>query len=217
MPKWGDGGGVRVVPIFPELYPLLQTAFETAEPGEVNVITRYRDTNQNLRTQLRRIIKRAGLVPWPKLFQNLRSTRETELCERFPMHVVTAWLGNSPEIARKHYLQTTEQHYAKAVEGAPEKAVQNPVQQAAETGRNEPQEQGDESEELAICGANQTGAGRCENTGPLATDPTGIRTPVAGLKSPCPRPLDDGAAFRGSQPELSRLLGHGIPANHASE
>ena len=174
MPKWGDGGGVRVVPIFPELYPLLQTAFETAEPGEVNVITRYRDTNQNLRTQLRRIIKRAGLVPWPKLFQNLRSTRETELVERFPMHVVTAWLGNSPEIARKHYLQTTEQHYAKAVEGAPEKAEQNPVQQAAETGRNEPQEQGDESEELAICGANQTGAARCESTEPQRLTPRGF-------------------------------------------
>ena len=142
--------------------------------GTVNVITRYRDMNQNLRTRLSKIIRRAGLVPWPKLFQNLRSTRETELVERFPMHVVTAWLGNSPEIARKHYLQTTEQHYMKAVEGTPGKAVQNPVQQTAETGCNEPQEQGDENEELAICGANQTVAARCENTEPQGLTPPGF-------------------------------------------
>ena len=29
-------------------------------------------------------------------------------------------------------------------------------------------------------------------------DPTGIRTPVAGLKGPCPRPLDDGAGRYGA-------------------
>jgi len=46
-------------------------------PGER---TRYRDANQNLRTQLNRIIKRAGLKPWPKLFlpcpRRLRLDRE---------------------------------------------------------------------------------------------------------------------------------------------
>jgi hypothetical protein len=82
----------------------------------------YRDTNTNLRTQLLRIIKRAGLKVWPKLFQNLRSTRQTELEELFPSHVVCAWIGNSEKVARKHYLQVTDEHFAKA--------VQNPVQQA---------------------------------------------------------------------------------------
>ena len=43
--------------------------------------TRYRDANANLRTRLARIIERAGLEVWPKLFQNLRLTRETELAE----------------------------------------------------------------------------------------------------------------------------------------
>ena len=59
------------------------------------VITRYRDSNANLRTQLQRIIKRAGLKPWPKLFHNLRATRQTELSEEFPAHVVCSWLGNT--------------------------------------------------------------------------------------------------------------------------
>jgi hypothetical protein len=51
---------------------------------------------------------------WPKLFQNLRSRCETELAERFPLHVVTAWLGNSIDVAQKHYLQVTEAHIAEA-------------------------------------------------------------------------------------------------------
>ena len=41
-------------------------------------------------------------------------TEAPELAERFPMHVVTAWLGNSPDVARKHYLQTTEEHFDRA-------------------------------------------------------------------------------------------------------
>jgi integrase len=112
-----DGKGSRVVPIFPELLPYLREAFEIAKPGARYVIARRRDGNANLRTQLTRIIERAGLAPWPKLFVNLRSTRETELAERFPLHVVTAWLGNSPDVARKHYLQTTEEHFDRAAGG----------------------------------------------------------------------------------------------------
>jgi hypothetical protein len=86
--------------MFPELRPHLEECFDLAEPGTEYVITRYRDTNANLRIQLLRIIQRAGLQPWPKLFQNLRSTRETELADDFPMHVVCQWIGNSqPELA----------------------------------------------------------------------------------------------------------------------
>jgi hypothetical protein len=70
----------------------------------------------NMRTQLMRIIDRAGLEPWPNVFQNLRSTRETELAEEFPMHVVCAWIGNSQAVAAKHYLQVTEPHFEKATQ-----------------------------------------------------------------------------------------------------
>jgi integrase len=85
----------RTIPIFPELRPHLEAAFDQAAEGSVLVITRCRDTNTNLRTRLKRIIERAGLEPWPKLFQNLRSTRETELAEQFPIHVVCSWIGNT--------------------------------------------------------------------------------------------------------------------------
>ena len=67
-----------------------------------------------------KIIRRAGLKPWPKLFQNLRSTRETELADQFPIQVVCDWIGNTEAIAAKHYLQVTEDHFARAVgQGAP--------------------------------------------------------------------------------------------------
>ncbi|MBW3600624.1 MAG: site-specific integrase, partial [Planctomycetes bacterium] len=109
-----EGGECRVAPIFPELRPLLEEAFEAAEPGAVRVVSKHLDSNSNLRTTMEKIIKRAGLKPWPKLFQNLRSTRQTELAEEFPAHVVCEWIGNSQAVAAEHYLQTTEEHFARA-------------------------------------------------------------------------------------------------------
>ena len=116
-----EGHESRVVPIFPELYQYLRDAYEMAEEGDEYCITRYRDTTVNLRTQLQRIIKRAGLNPWPRLWQNLRSTRETELADKFPVHVVSAWIGNSVPVAIKHYLQVTDEHYDKAARNAAQK------------------------------------------------------------------------------------------------
>ena len=33
------------------------------------------------------------------------------MCRRFPLHVVAAWLGNTPNVAEKHYLNTTEEDF----------------------------------------------------------------------------------------------------------
>jgi integrase len=134
-----EGDGVRICPIFPELLPYLRDAFEEAEEGEQYVITRYRQANVNLRTQLLRIIRKAGLKPWPKLFQNLRATRQTELCQKFPEHVVCDWIGNSPSIAREHYLRTTDEHFEQAIrtDTVTSEAAQNPTQQMSELSRKE--------------------------------------------------------------------------------
>ena len=50
-----------------------------------------------------RIIKRAGHLPWPKLFHNLRASRESELMREFDLATVCKWIGNSPEVAARHY------------------------------------------------------------------------------------------------------------------
>ena len=131
------GKASRTIPLFPELRQYLAEAFELAEEGSVYVIARCRDTNSNLRTQLNRIIRRAGLEPWPKLFQNLRSTRETELAEQFPIHVVCDWIGNSKSVALKNYLQVTDGHF--------EKATQNPTQTVHDTSDSERQRFGKSS------------------------------------------------------------------------
>lgn len=122
-----EGGESRQIPIFPELRPYLLKVREQAD-GAFWVITRYRQANANLRTQLERIIRKARLDPWPKLFQNLRATRETELAETYPLHVVCAWIGNSKAVAAKHYLQVTDEHFAQGA-GEASSALQNPVQQ----------------------------------------------------------------------------------------
>lgn len=127
------GKGERFIPIFPELGPHLVAAQQEADPSAEFVITRYRETNSNLRTQLQRIIERAGLSPWPKLFQNLRSTRQTELEAEFPLHVVCSWLGNSVRVAQRHYLQVTDDHFAKAVGGVD--MAQNAAQTTADSTR----------------------------------------------------------------------------------
>jgi len=142
-----EGKESRVIPIFRELRPYLEAVFNEKEvelgrppsSGD-HVITRYRRRNCNLRTQLERIIKRAGLATWPKLFQNLRASRATELAAEYPAHVAAYWLGHSTLVAQKHYWQVTEEDYAKAVSKPTDSALQKALQKgcsALESGRGE--------------------------------------------------------------------------------
>lgn len=128
-----EGKESRIVPMFPELRKPLMEVYGEAAEGTEYVITRYREANCNLRTQLNRIIDRAGLKPWPRLFHNLRSSRQTELAETYPIHVVCAWIGNTREVAEDHYLQVTDAHFEHAsVE--PERAARNAARSASESG-----------------------------------------------------------------------------------
>jgi len=103
-------GGIRTVPMFPELRSLFQTVFDQAKPGAVYCLDRYSGKWSNLGVNMKRIIKRAGLTPWPKTFQNLRSTRETELFKLTNGNIkaVCSWIGNSEQVALSHYAQMTE-------------------------------------------------------------------------------------------------------------
>ena len=134
----------RIIPFFPELLPVLLESFDLAPDGtEFVVDAKFRKAamgaagwmSVNLRTTFGKIIKRAGLQLWPRMFHNMRASRETELVETYPVQVVTSWLGNTPSVALRHYLMTTEKHFEAAVRGdeqtaksAEEKAAQNPAQ-----------------------------------------------------------------------------------------
>lgn len=140
-------GGLSIVQLtsrgfvlFPALCTHLEAAFNKAEavlrrpPAASDfVITRYSDVNANLRTQLQRIIRRAGLTPWGRLWHNLRATGQTELAGRHPAHVVCSSLRNTEAVAREHYLRVTDADFEAAV-GAP--AAQNPTQQPPALDRN---------------------------------------------------------------------------------
>ena len=111
----------------------------------------------------------------------MRSSRETELTERFPVHVVTAWLGNTPEIARRHYLQTTDEHYLQALEPDP----------AAQRAANALQKVAAQSRKPASDGGNATAWGpepEAEAQSPNSGTSESLREPsalCAAHVSPC--------------------------------
>ncbi|MDG2385087.1 MAG: site-specific integrase [Pirellulaceae bacterium] len=154
------GKAHRTIPLFAELRPYLIEAFDFAPDGAEYVVdARFRQAamgkagwkNANLRTTFQKIVRRAGLDPWPRLFHNLRASRETELVERYPVQVVTDWLGNTPSVAIRHYLMTTNEHFAAAVRGET-KAAQNAAQQVHALGRIEPQNQTTAHKKTSIAG-----------------------------------------------------------------
>jgi len=126
-----EGRGVRSVPLFPELRPILEAAFKEATNGttypsaETFVVNKpgYRAAamrpggwaNANLRTQFLKILTRAGVPVWDRLFHSMRASRQTELERTFPRHVVCAWMGNTAAVAEKNYLLVTDADFAAAV------------------------------------------------------------------------------------------------------
>ncbi len=145
--------GVRQIPIFQELKGLFLQAFEEAPAGEVFVLPRYR--RDNPRTMFSRMLDNAGIPVWTKIFQNCRSTRETELFKMTNGNVkaVCSWLGNTPAIAMKHYAQITDADMKQAAamglinqgleavsfepENTLKKCVQKTVHFDVETSRND--------------------------------------------------------------------------------
>jgi hypothetical protein len=124
------GKAQRAVPIFTQLRPYLEEAFELAVDGENYVVSGpFADhlrtkasgpsgwASASLSTRLAKLVRRAGLVPWPKGLHNLRSSCETDLLKTHPIHVVTTWIGNSPSVALRHYAQTTDADFERAIAG----------------------------------------------------------------------------------------------------
>ena len=171
------GKGYRVVPIFPEVKPALMDVFEQAQEGTERVLASF-PIKYNPHTQFRRIIERAGIEPWPRLWHNLRASRQNELCATYPLHTACAWLGNSAAIANQHYLKVTDADWQRAVGGAESGALaaQNAAQHTTEpkgTGENE------SSEVFAECGVAPSDAPECAS----------VQNPQVGKRGLEPRTL----------------------------
>ena len=121
------GGACRVVPIFARLRPYLEAAWDAAEEGQTHVIPEglYLPAskspagwrNANLRTTATKIVRRAGLEPWPKLFHALRASCETDLAAEHPIGAVCKWIGNTRAIAARHYLVARDEDFERAIRG----------------------------------------------------------------------------------------------------
>ncbi|MBM3966334.1 MAG: hypothetical protein FJ308_14910 [Planctomycetes bacterium] len=76
-----EGRGIRSCPIFPELRPILDEAFEIFGDKSEYVVAapQYRAVantvmgwkNSNLRTEMTRLLRRAGVSGWPRLFHTV--------------------------------------------------------------------------------------------------------------------------------------------------
>jgi hypothetical protein len=117
-----EGREQRVMPLFDETREaLLELAGGKIPTDGTARIFPDLPVNSILRRRMHQVIERAGMTPWPKVFVNLRSTCETELAEDLPLQAVCEFLGNTPKVAREHYLQTLESHYEKALDKSRER------------------------------------------------------------------------------------------------
>lgn len=169
-----EGHASRLVPISPRLRSILADAFDAAADGEALVCPLAARQTANLRTGLERILVRAGHTPWPRLFQQLRSSVETDWASRHPLHAVARWLGHSPRIAMNHYLVTRDRDFQAVIDGegeAPQErgtkrgttVAPNTPPQASEGSRNVSQPESDSAEnpeQLAFssCGSEDVNA-----------------------------------------------------------
>ena len=58
--------------------------------------------NSNLRTEMTRLLRRAGVSGWPRWFHSMRASRQTELQREFPLQVVCSL---SPYLHQPTYYQ----------------------------------------------------------------------------------------------------------------
>jgi len=85
------GQATRLIPLFPGLEHIQPTDGLGGSTG------------QAVTGRLQRAMRRIGVAPWPRLWQNLRASCETDLCEKLPPHWVAAWMGHKLDVAQEHY------------------------------------------------------------------------------------------------------------------
>lgn len=133
------GHGARTIPLFPELRSALWELHEQLTEGEPAefVFRRLRGKDSNMRTQLHRMMKRAGVPIFQKPFHNMRATRAIELSREWPAHVVEAWMGHTGAVARQHYLRVQPEDYLKAAAESGTNVAHNLPQRRATDGKLE--------------------------------------------------------------------------------
>lgn len=159
-----EGKGSRFVPIG-DILPWLEQAFDEAAEGSERIITRFTDTNVNLGKPFNVILQRAGMTPWPKLFQNMRASCETDwLDSGISAHVVATWIGHSVKIQNQNYAQVDDHHFEKfnAMAGRrqeSDKVAHQVAQQTCERARTAENSKNSTEENASLFASFRTSAG----------------------------------------------------------
>ncbi len=147
-------GAERVIPVFAELRPHLLEAFALAVEG-VDLVFADFGSHNTVKARVVKIIRRAGLVPWPKPWHNLRASRQTELAATFPLATVCAWIGNTKLVAEGHYLQVTDADFERAVGKTARKTARSALRSVAQ---GEPRSTGNVGKSAQDCAVLRTAA-----------------------------------------------------------
>lgn len=97
-----SGYSRRLIPLFDELKgPLLQ--LQGNQQLVMPALARL--SQSGVTDRVERAAGQLGIKLWPRPWQNMRATRETELIRENPENIVDVckWIGNSPQVALKHY------------------------------------------------------------------------------------------------------------------
>lgn len=116
--------GIRTAPLLPTLRPFIEDLWTLAEPGLKTPISdpvfpRFVGTSDAApRSAMLKILKRAGIEPWPNLFSNGRKSAITDLLiDGHSVADVASWVGNSPKVIWDFYAMATEGGRRRAASG----------------------------------------------------------------------------------------------------
>jgi integrase len=137
-----EGKESRVCPLFPELRPHLEKLHADAITRNAADSDEFLfpgiSTKKSFHARFCRLIKRAGYSVWPKLFQNLRASRQSELLAHgHPVKDVCEWIGNTEAVAMEHYAMTSADAFRRAVAiganivGNPANTVKDTIEETA--------------------------------------------------------------------------------------
>jgi len=161
-------------------------------PADAPIVTRFSKSNCNLDKPFKVILHKAGIVPWPKLFQNMRASCETEwLNEGHPAHVVAAMIGHSVKVQRASYAQITDGHF-----DAFNSVAKSGALCGAEDSRNE-EKAPTVAHSVARLKTNENAENQC-----FSYSKRSVKLPEAGLE-----PTSKNTAFRGTSDGSGALCG----------
>lgn len=103
-----ENGQDRYVPLFPEIKECLLAIPQSCR-GQFVFPTRRKCSAMSTTNALERACRAANVALWQRPWNNMRSTRVTELLKTYPIHEVGAWMGHSPETLLKHYAQIAKE------------------------------------------------------------------------------------------------------------